>query len=260
MRCSDPPEHAVASACRCLRPRVSTPCQGVVVSDDSSAGPVIGLCLLAARICVCLLRASGPVCDKNLGVYRCIKRPSFRLPACPRSRCSTSFPGALSRHRSLRWLPSSEAAITQPALSAATRSSRLGVAAIQMATAEVSSCTAQHCSNVSSTNQSSSSPRAISTRFPRSTITLSSHASCRSNQRRVCCCVVLPGEVGRAVIAYTSHASLRARCASSASPSASRTGRCSHPFCIVQGGCFHPLDAITPSMSTPTRNGSMTDT
>ena len=155
---------------------------------------------------------------------------------------------------------SSEAAITQPALSAATRSSSLGVAAIQMATAEVSSCTAQHCSNVSSTNQSSSSPRAISTRFPRSTITLSSHASCRSNQRRVCCCVVLPGEVGRAVIAYTSHTSLRARCASSASPSASRTGRCSHPFCIVQGGCFHPLDAITPSMSTPTRNGSMTDT
>ena len=45
-------------------------------------------------------------------------------------------------------------------------------------------------------------------------------------------------------IAYTSHASLRARCASSASPSASRIGRCSHPFCIVQGGCFHSVAGL----------------
>ena len=230
-------------------------------------------------MCQTILRWSSdwsvPACRTHLrlpaaGIWACLRQEPGRIPlhqatVVPVARVSAFalFDQVLGRPYLVSITAiasSSEAAITQPALSAATRSSRLGVAAIQMATAEVSSCTAQHCSSVSSTNQSSSSPRAISTRLPRSTITLSSRASWRSSQRRVCCCVVLPGEVGRAVIAYTSHASLRARCASSASPSASRTGRCSHPFCIVQGGRFHPLDAITPSMSTPTLNGSMTDT
>ena len=70
---------------------------------------------------------------------QCIRRTAFdRRLTCPQLSSITAMAS------------SSEAAITQPALSAATRSSSLGVAAIQMATAEVSSCTAQHCSNVSS--------------------------------------------------------------------------------------------------------------
>ena len=71
-------------------------------------------------------------------------------------------------------------------------------------------CAAMQLSSVSSTSQSRFSARIRSRCLPHSTTTLSATASWRSSHRLVCCCVVLPGPVGRAVIAYTSQASGRA--------------------------------------------------
>ena len=190
MRCSDPPEHAVASACRCLRPRVSTPRQGGSCvrrflrwsSDWSLPACRTHLRLPAAGIWACLRQEPGRVPLHQATVVPVARVSAFalfdQLPGCPLLSSITAI-ALLQRGRDY---------------TACFRSSRVPRGSVlrrpRWPLAEVSSCTAQHCSSVSSTNQSSSSPCPISTRFPRSAITLSSRALWRSSQRRVCCRVV----------------------------------------------------------------------
>ena len=115
MRCSDPPEHAVASACRCLRPRVSTPRQGGSCVRRSSGWfsdwsvPACGthLRLPAAGIWACLRQEPGRVPLHQATVVPVFRVSAFalfdQLSGCPQPSLIVAMAS------------SSEAAITQPA-------------------------------------------------------------------------------------------------------------------------------------------------
>ena len=173
-------------------------------------------------MCQTILRWSSdwslPACRTHLrlpaaGIWSCLRQEPGCLPLHQATVVSVfrvsafalfdQLLGCPQRSLILAMASSSEAAITQP-LSDRHVSPAAGVAAIQMATAEVSSCTAQHCRAC----RPRTSP-VVPARYSlvsRAVITLSSCALWRLSQRRVCCRVVLSGEVGRAVSAWPEHA------------------------------------------------------